>query len=57
VASLVAAASMIFFTMLYTVRERIKEIGIMEALGFTNWNVMLQFMLEGIIISLIGGIA
>jgi len=54
--SLVATASMIFFTMLYTVRERTKEIGIMKALGFTNWNVMLQFMLEGIIISLIGGI-
>lgn len=55
--SLVATGSMILFTMLYTVRERTKEIGIMKALGFTNWSVMTQFMLEGTIISLIGGIA
>jgi len=55
--SLVATGSMVLFTMLYTVRERTKEIGIMKALGFTNWSVMTQFVLEGIIISLIGGIA
>jgi len=54
--SLVATGSMVLFTMLYTVRERTKEIGIMKALGFTNWNVMAQFVLEGAIISLIGGI-
>lgn len=55
--SLVATGSMILFTMLYTTRERTKEIGILKALGFTNWSVMTQFMLEGTIISLIGGIA
>jgi len=55
--SLVATGSMILFTMLYTIRERTKEIGILKALGFTNWNVMTQFALEGTIISLIGGIA
>ena len=54
--SLVATGLMVLFTMLYTVRERTKEIGIMKALGFTNWNVMTQFVLEGAIISLIGGI-
>lgn len=54
--SLVATSSMILFTMLYTVRERTKEIGILKALGFTNWSVMTQFVLEGTIISLIGGI-
>ena len=54
--SLVATGSMILFTMLYTIRERTKEIGILKALGFTNWSVMTQFMLEGTIISLIGGI-
>ncbi|RLG51631.1 MAG: hypothetical protein DRO00_06930 [Thermoproteota archaeon] len=55
--SLVATGSMVLFTMLYTVRERTKEIGIMKALGFTNWNIMTQFVLEGAIISLMGGIA
>jgi len=52
----VAATSLIvLFTMLYTVRERTREIGILKAIGFSNWNVMSQFMLEGILISLIAG--
>lgn len=54
----VAATSLIvFFVMLYSVRERTKEIGILKAIGFSNWNVMSQFMLEGMLIGLIGGIA
>ena len=49
----VAATSLIiFFVMLYTVRERTKEIGVLKAIGFSNWNVMSQFMLEGTLISL-----
>ena len=52
----VAATSLIvFFVMLYSVRERTKEIGILKALGFSNWNVMSQFMLEGTLIGFIGG--
>jgi putative ABC transport system permease protein len=43
--------------MLYSVRERTKEIGILKAIGFSNWNVMSQFMLEGVLIGLIGGVA
>lgn len=46
---------MVLFTMLYTVRERTKEIGILKAIGFSNWNVMSQFMFEGILISLMAG--
>ncbi|MEM3623279.1 MAG: FtsX-like permease family protein [Candidatus Bathyarchaeia archaeon] len=54
----VAATSLIvFFVMLYSVRERTKEIGILKAIGFSNWNVMSQFMLEGVLIGLIGGVA
>jgi putative ABC transport system permease protein len=53
----VAATSLIvLFTMLYTVRERTKEIGILKAIGFSNWNVMSQFMLEGIFLSLMAGV-
>jgi putative ABC transport system permease protein len=52
----VAATSLIvLFVMLYTVRERTKEIGTLKALGFSNWNVMSQFMLEGILISIVAG--
>ena len=53
----VAATSLIvLFVMLYTVRERTKEIGTLKAIGFSNSNIMSQFMLEGLILSLIGGV-
>jgi putative ABC transport system permease protein len=53
----VAATSLIvLFVMLYTVRERTKEIGTLKAIGFSNWTVMGQFMLEGVMLSLIAGI-
>jgi len=53
----VAATSLIvLFVMLYTVRERTKEIGILKAIGFSNWNVMSQFMFEGILMSLMAGV-
>lgn len=53
----VAATSLIVLVvMLYTVRERTKEIGILKAIGFSNGNIMSQFMLEGVMISLIAGV-
>ncbi|MBT0159574.1 ABC transporter permease [Candidatus Bathyarchaeota archaeon A05DMB-2] len=53
----VAATSLIvLFVMLYTVRERTKEIGTLKAIGFSNWTVMSQFMIEGVLISLIAGV-
>ncbi len=43
----VAATSLIvLFVMLYTVRERTKEIGTLKAIGFSNATVMGQFMLK-----------
>jgi putative ABC transport system permease protein len=52
----VATSLIVLFVMLYTVRERTKEIGTLKAIGFSNWNVMRQFMLEGILLSLLAGI-
>ncbi|MCW4008947.1 MAG: FtsX-like permease family protein [Candidatus Bathyarchaeota archaeon] len=53
----VAAASLIvLFVMLYTVRERTREIGTLKAIGFSNWTVMSQFMLEGVLLSLVAGL-
>ena len=53
----VAATSLIvFFVMLYTVRERTKEIGTLKAIGFSNKTVMSQFVLEGMLLSLIAGV-
>ncbi|NWG11026.1 ABC transporter permease [Candidatus Bathyarchaeota archaeon] len=51
-----ATSLIVLFTMLYTVRERTKEIGVLKAIGFSKGNVMSQFMLEGIMISLIAGV-
>jgi ABC-type antimicrobial peptide transport system permease subunit len=53
----IAATSLIvLFVMLYTVRERTKEIGTLKAIGFSNSTVMGQFMLEGILLSVIAGV-
>ncbi|MGB9915342.1 MAG: ABC transporter permease [Candidatus Bathyarchaeales archaeon] len=53
----VAAASLIvLFVMLYTVRERTREIGTLKAIGFSNWTVMSQFMLEGVLLSLVASV-
>ena len=52
----VAASLIVLFMMLYAVRERTREIGILKAIGFSNWNVMSQFMLEGILISAMAGV-
>jgi len=56
VIAIAATSLIVLFTMLYTVRERTKEIGILKAIGFSNWNVMSQFMLEGILMSLMAGV-
>ena len=38
-----------------SVLERIKEIGLRRALGATQWEIMLQFILEAALLSLLGG--
>lgn len=54
--SVAATSLIVLFIMLYTVRERTREIGVFKAIGFSNWNVMSQFMLEGVLLSLIAGV-
>jgi len=51
----VATSLIVLFVMLYTVRERTKEIGTLKAIGFSNNTVMRQFVLEGILLSVIAG--
>ncbi len=52
---IVADCIMVLFIMLYTVRERTKEIGTLKAMGASNGAIIGQFMLEGTLLSLIAG--
>ena len=51
-----ATSLIVLFVMLYTVKERTKEIGTLKAIGFSNSTVMSQFMLEGVLLSIIAAV-
>lgn len=52
----IAGVLLILGLMFYTVRERTKEIGTLKALGFSNPQIMKQFIYEGLYIGIIGGV-
>jgi putative ABC transport system permease protein len=54
--ALVVASIGIMNTMLTSVMERTHEIGIMKAIGARNTDIMSIFIMEGILISIIGGV-
>jgi putative ABC transport system permease protein len=54
--SLLVAAFGIMNTMLMSVLERTREIGVMKAIGATNRQVLLIFLYESIAIGIIGGV-
>ncbi|MDW5561854.1 MAG: FtsX-like permease family protein [Methanomassiliicoccus sp.] len=53
--AVVATGLIILFVMLYTVKERTKEIGVLKTLGFSKRAVIAQFVLEGTIVAAIAG--
>lgn len=42
--------------MFVSVKERTKEIGIRKAVGAKSWEILLQFLMESIVICLVGGV-
>lgn len=54
IASFAVAVAGVAATMITSVMERTREIGVLKALGFTSRDVLLMILTEGLIISLIG---
>ncbi len=56
IAATIAGASIILLAMVMIVRERRREIGVIKAIGGTNFKVIVQFMSEAMTLTTIGAI-
>jgi putative ABC transport system permease protein len=54
--AIITDTAIILFIMLYSVRERTKEIGTLKAMGASNKTILGQFILEGVLLSFIAAL-
>lgn len=56
IAALIASAAIILFSVAIVARQRIREIGILKAIGASNWHVVGQMTLETAFVAIIAAI-
>jgi putative ABC transport system permease protein len=56
IVSFIVAAAVILLAVLLVVRQRVREIGILKAIGASNWRIGIQFGLETLFISLVAAV-
>jgi putative ABC transport system permease protein len=56
IVAFVVAGVVVLFSVVLMIRQRVKEIGIMKAIGASNWRIGLQFSLETLAVSVVGAI-
>lgn len=56
VVMMIIAGFNLFNSLMFSIRERISEIGIKKALGAENIDILSQFLIEGIVISILGAL-
>jgi putative ABC transport system permease protein len=56
IVAFVVAGVVVLFSVILMIRQRVKEIGILKAIGASNWRIGLQFSLETLAVSVVGAI-
>ncbi len=56
IVAFVVAGVVVLFSVVLMIRQRVKEIGIMKAIGASSWRIGLQFSLETLAVSVAGAV-
>jgi putative ABC transport system permease protein len=56
IVAFVVAGVVVLFSVILMIRQRVKEIGILKAIGASNWRIGLQFSLETLAVSVVAAI-
>ena len=54
IVAFIVAGVIVLFSVVLMIRQRVKEIGILKAIGASNWRIGLQFSLETLAVSVVG---